>query len=105
SAQPMDASARTLAKMRRGIDGSWSMAGICGKTPRPTFGPGVPMRKARSATAFACRGLLAIGMFAAPVAAQTESSIVLQPDRVFDGAAMHEGWAVLVRGERIVSAG
>jgi len=30
---------------------------------------------------------------------------VLRPDRVFDGEEMHPGWAVLVRGERIVSAG
>jgi imidazolonepropionase-like amidohydrolase len=31
--------------------------------------------------------------------------IVLQPDRVFDGEQMHAGWAVVVRGERIESAG
>ena len=30
---------------------------------------------------------------------------LLVPDRVFDGTAMHEGWAVLVRGERIVATG
>jgi imidazolonepropionase-like amidohydrolase len=30
---------------------------------------------------------------------------LLLPDRVFDGLEMHEGWAVLVRGERIVAAG
>jgi imidazolonepropionase-like amidohydrolase len=29
----------------------------------------------------------------------------LQPDRVFDGAAMHTGWTVIVRGERIEAAG
>ena len=27
--------------------------------------------------------------------------IVLKPARVFDGEAMHEGWVVLVKGERI----
>lgn len=32
-------------------------------------------------------------------------AIVLQPDRVFDGEQMHAGWAVVVRGERIESAG
>jgi imidazolonepropionase-like amidohydrolase len=30
---------------------------------------------------------------------------VLRPARVFDGAAMHEGWAVRVRGDRIEAAG
>lgn len=30
---------------------------------------------------------------------------VLQPDRVWDGEAMHEGWQVLVDGDRIVAAG
>jgi imidazolonepropionase-like amidohydrolase len=30
---------------------------------------------------------------------------LLVPDRVFDGADMHEGWTVLVRGERIVAVG
>src|SRR5271169_1471291 len=31
--------------------------------------------------------------------------IVLKPARVFDGDAMHEGWVVLVKGERIQAAG
>ncbi|MDB4882383.1 MAG: putative Xaa-Pro dipeptidase [Gemmatimonadetes bacterium] len=30
---------------------------------------------------------------------------MLLPDRVFDGLEMHEGWAVLVRGDRIAAAG
>ncbi|WP_456425195.1 amidohydrolase family protein [Rhodocaloribacter sp.] len=30
---------------------------------------------------------------------------VLRPDRVFDGAAMHEGWVVVVEGERIAASG
>ena len=30
---------------------------------------------------------------------------LLVPDRVFDGAALQEGWVVLVRGNRIVAAG
>jgi len=47
---------------------------------------------------------------APPVPAQAPSrepaaSIVLQPARVFDGDAMHEGWAVHVRGDRIEAAG
>ena len=42
----------------------------------------------------------------AQVAAATDSaSVLLLPDRVFDGTDMHDGWGVLVRGERIVAAG
>ena len=40
----------------------------------------------------------------APRASDTTATLLI-PDRVFDGEAMHAGWAVLVRGERIVSAG
>ncbi|MBI1344460.1 MAG: amidohydrolase family protein [Terrimonas sp.] len=29
----------------------------------------------------------------------------LKPDRVFDGETMHEGWSVLVRGNKIIEAG
>jgi imidazolonepropionase-like amidohydrolase len=35
----------------------------------------------------------------------TPEATVLRPARVFDGEAMHEGWAVLVRGDRIESVG
>ncbi|MEJ2144045.1 MAG: amidohydrolase family protein [Acidobacteriota bacterium] len=31
--------------------------------------------------------------------------IILRPARVFDGTAMHEGWQVVVEGDRIVAAG
>ena len=31
--------------------------------------------------------------------------VVLRPDRVFDGEAMHEGWSVLIRGETIDAVG
>ena len=31
--------------------------------------------------------------------------VLLLPSRVFDGSESHDGWAVLVRGERIVAAG
>lgn len=31
--------------------------------------------------------------------------ILLQPDRVFDGRELHDGWVVLVRGERIDAVG
>jgi imidazolonepropionase-like amidohydrolase len=47
--------------------------------------------------------------FQAATAAQQPPSlppaIVLQPDRVFDGASSHAGWIVVVRGERIEAAG
>jgi imidazolonepropionase-like amidohydrolase len=33
------------------------------------------------------------------------AATLLVPARVFDGMEMHDGWAVLVRGERIVAAG
>jgi imidazolonepropionase-like amidohydrolase len=33
------------------------------------------------------------------------SATILVPDRVFDGSDVHDGWAVLVRGERIVAVG
>jgi imidazolonepropionase-like amidohydrolase len=39
---------------------------------------------------------------AVPVAAEP---ILLRPTRVFDGSAMHEGWQVLVEGDRIMGAG
>ena len=41
----------------------------------------------------------------APANAQSSHPILLHPDRVFDGTAMHPGWSVLVEGERIVAAG
>jgi imidazolonepropionase-like amidohydrolase len=41
----------------------------------------------------------------APPAAQTSPPILLKPARVFDGDAVHEGWVVLVRGQRIEAAG
>jgi imidazolonepropionase-like amidohydrolase len=37
--------------------------------------------------------------------AQTPKSYYLTADRVFDGEAMHEGWAVIVEGDKIVSSG
>ena len=43
---------------------------------------------------------------AALLAAQTPPpAVVLKPARVFDGEASHENWVVVVRGERIESAG
>ncbi len=37
--------------------------------------------------------------------AQEPVSYYLTADRVFDGEVMHEGWAVLVKGNKIISAG
>src|ERR1044071_9948405 len=37
--------------------------------------------------------------------AANTAAVVLRPARVFDGAAMHEGWAVRVVGDRIDAAG
>ena len=49
--------------------------------------------------------LLALLMLAVPAAAQ--EAVLLRPARVFDGVSPrpHEGWSVLVRGERIEAAG
>ena len=33
------------------------------------------------------------------------TTYLLRPARVFDGETVHEGWAVLVRGQRIEAAG
>ncbi len=40
---------------------------------------------------------------ASPAAAQP--ALLLRPDRVFDGEAMHDGWSVLVRADTIAAAG
>ncbi len=37
--------------------------------------------------------------------AQQKSSYLLQPDRVFDGVEMHDGWVVLIEGDKITSTG
>jgi imidazolonepropionase-like amidohydrolase len=51
--------------------------------------------------------LIPLGRTGAQVAGpRTDSAAtLLVPARVFDGVETHEGWAVLVRGERIVAAG
>jgi imidazolonepropionase-like amidohydrolase len=52
-----------------------------------------------------------VGIAAATAAQQPAASrppdgvVLLQPDRVFDGEAMHAGWSVLVRGDRIDAVG
>ncbi|MBL7847977.1 MAG: amidohydrolase family protein [Cyclobacteriaceae bacterium] len=37
--------------------------------------------------------------------AQNQPTVLLQPDRVFDGVEMHEGWVVLVEGNLITGVG
>ena len=46
---------------------------------------------------------LAVPWSPSPLAAQ--ATLVLRPDRVFDGEALHPGWAVIVVGDRIQEAG
>src|SRR5260221_4517392 len=48
-----------------------------------------------------CLAMLAAGADPTPAA----KPLLLKPARVFDGAGAHDGWAVLVRGERIEAAG
>ena len=67
------------------------------------------MTPPRSLTVAAAVALLSLPIAAAaaqgtPAVADT-TLVLLAPDRVFDGAEMHQGWVVLVRGERIAAAG
>jgi len=48
------------------------------------------------------RGIYSLFLIQTVALGQT---IVLQPARVFDGEALHDGWAVRVKGERIEAAG
>jgi imidazolonepropionase-like amidohydrolase len=41
----------------------------------------------------------------APLAAPAQTVTLLHPARVFDGEAMHQGWSVRVKGDRIDAAG
>jgi imidazolonepropionase-like amidohydrolase len=49
--------------------------------------------------------ILAAAVAVQPRAQDAPAVVVLRPARVFDGEAMHEGWAVRVRGPRIEAAG
>ena len=48
--------------------------------------------------------LLALSLLL-PSPSVSQDVVVLRPDRVFDGEAMHEGWSVLIRGETIDAVG
>jgi len=54
--------------------------------------------------AITCSFPLRLTAQATPRNADTTTTL-LTPARVFDGMDMHEGWSVIVRGERIVAAG
>jgi imidazolonepropionase-like amidohydrolase len=49
----------------------------------------------------AAMGILMVGM----QGGLSAGVLVLKPDRVFDGTAMHEGWAVIVRDDKIEATG
>ena len=63
------------------------------------------VRLRRLATALATLALPVAAPDAQAPAADTTAPVLLTPARVFDGTAMRDGWAVLVRGERIAAAG
>jgi len=45
------------------------------------------------------------GLLALLWSVASPAAILLKPDRVFDGQAVHTGWSVLIDGDRIVAAG
>ncbi len=51
------------------------------------------------------KALLRIFVFLLSAQLLAQTKYYLQPDRVFDGEQLHEGWAVLVEGNKIVAAG
>lgn len=48
--------------------------------------------------------LVPLALMLATSAAAAKPSLVLHPDRVFDGKELHEGWVVVVEGDRIAAA-
>ncbi|MFO0848592.1 MAG: amidohydrolase family protein [Gemmataceae bacterium] len=51
------------------------------------------------------RWLAGFALLLIPVIAYAAPPVLLRPDRVFDGAAVHAGWVVLVDGEKIAAVG
>jgi hypothetical protein len=47
--------------------------------------------------------LVAVGQ--APAPPEAAAVVLLKPTRVFDGEAIHDGWVVRVRGDRIDAVG
>ena len=77
----------------------------------PTARPRTARRR-RASQAVSMRGtlraVLVATALATTVAAQgisTAATTVIRPARVFDGATVHEGWAVRVKGDRIDAVG
>src|SRR5689334_5727921 len=62
-----------------------------------------PFARARHVARVAAICVVAIAV-ARGVAAQPKPTL-LKPARVFDGTRTHEGWAVLVEGERVTAVG
>jgi hypothetical protein len=48
---------------------------------------------------------LLLALLCAPALAAQSGTVVLRPERVFDGERVHQGWAVLVRDSLIAGAG
>lgn len=63
------------------------------------------MRSIIRATACVAIALAPLVLAAQDPAQRDGAVTILKPARVFDGEAMHEGWAVRVRGDRIDAAG
>src|SRR5262245_2789989 len=60
------------------------------------------MRTKLSLATLACMAVVSASGLGAQ---ENTATLVLQPDRVFDGETMHNGWVVVVKGDRIESAG
>src|SRR4051812_49440067 len=65
----------------------------------------LPRMRIVLAATFALVGVSSVHAQVSPPRTQDSTPTIITPARVFDGMAMHDGWSVLVRGDRIVSAG
>jgi imidazolonepropionase-like amidohydrolase len=63
------------------------------------------MRKTFTIGLLALMPLAAFAQRGGRAARENATPVVLKPARVFDGEAMHEGWVVVVKGDRIQQAG
>ena len=78
------------------------VAGAVGRRADPTAN-GYPVRVPIHALMRLLAAIFLL-LLALPTSAQ-ERGLLLVPDRVFDGEAMQEGWAVLVRADTIAAVG
>ena len=51
------------------------------------------------------KNFITLALLFASIIAAAQQQFYLTADRIFDGEAMHEDWAVLVQGDKIISAG